>query len=196
MEQPVINFAECQEMSGSGSGTSPIDRLKQPPDNYTVRFVGSPTKDQTLGWQRVNSAYTMKRKLSAASRQYVTALKKDMSKVCGRARGPGVQDVASGLRELCGGYNADASHRKTCGASLFSRNQKCDDQEPRDFFVEVMATMEKTLSAAMETRVQLNQLNQTLRRRTRELAGANRQLKRGIVRRQVPEEALQKGGQH
>jgi signal transduction histidine kinase len=48
----------------------------------------------------------------------------------------------------------------------------------------------------METNVQLNQLNQTLRRRTKELAAANRELKQEIVRRRAGEAALKKSRQH
>jgi hypothetical protein len=46
------------------------------------------------------------------------------------------------------------------------------------FVVVVTARMEKTRPVAMETSVQLNQLNQTLRQRTWDLAAASRQLKR------------------
>ena len=48
----------------------------------------------------------------------------------------------------------------------------------------------------METNVQLKQLNQTLRRRTTELAATNRNLKREIARRQAGEESLKKGEEH
>ena len=64
------------------------------------------------------------------------------------------------------------------------------------FFVEAIKPIEQNTHAAMETNVQLNQLNQTLRQRTIELAAANRQLKQEIVRRRVGEEALRKGQQH
>jgi len=64
------------------------------------------------------------------------------------------------------------------------------------FFVEAIAPIEKTHHAAMQTNVRLNQLNQTLRQRTLELAAANRSLKQEIVQRQVVEEALRKSQQH
>jgi hypothetical protein len=54
------------------------------------------------------------------------------------------------------------------------------------FLVEVAARMEKTRPVAMETGVQLNQLNPTPRQRTRSLAAASRSLKRewpGVARR-------------
>jgi len=73
-------------------------------------------------------------------------------------------------------------------AEIFNRAQA--------FFVEAIKPIEQNNRAAMETNVQLNQLNQTLRRRTIELAAANRQLKQEIVRRRAGEEALKKSRQH
>lgn len=64
------------------------------------------------------------------------------------------------------------------------------------FFVETIKPMEHAIHAAMEKNVQLSQTNQTLRRRTLELAAANRQLKQEIVRRQAAEKALEKSQQH
>jgi two-component system, NarL family, sensor histidine kinase DegS len=64
------------------------------------------------------------------------------------------------------------------------------------FFVEAIKPIEQNHRAAMETNVQLNQLNQTLRQRTTELAAANRQLKQEIVRRRAGEEAVKKSRQH
>jgi signal transduction histidine kinase len=48
----------------------------------------------------------------------------------------------------------------------------------------------------MKTNAQLSQLNQTLRRRTIELAAANRELKQEVVRRRAGEGALKKSQQH
>jgi len=64
------------------------------------------------------------------------------------------------------------------------------------FFVEAITPIEKTHHVAMETNVQLSQLNQMLRQRTVELAAANRSLKREIVQRQAVEKALKKSRQH
>ena len=64
------------------------------------------------------------------------------------------------------------------------------------FFAEAIAPIERTHRAALKADIQVNQLNQTLRQRTREWSEAARHLKRGIVQRQLAEEALKKSGNH
>jgi two-component system sensor histidine kinase DegS len=64
------------------------------------------------------------------------------------------------------------------------------------FFVEAITPIENTHRAAMETNVQLQQLNEALRERTVELAATNRQLQREIVQRQAVEVALKQSQQH
>ena len=54
----------------------------------------------------------------------------------------------------------------------------------------------ETHRAARQSKIDLNRLNETLNRRTVELAATNRQLQRGIVRRKSVEAALKKSGEH
>ena len=54
----------------------------------------------------------------------------------------------------------------------------------------------ETHRAARESKIQLHRLNETLGRRTAELAVTHRQLKRGIVRRKSVEAALKISGIH
>jgi signal transduction histidine kinase len=64
------------------------------------------------------------------------------------------------------------------------------------FFVEALTRIEKTHRAALEANVHLNQLNQTLCRRSVELAAKNQRLKKEIGRRQAVEKALKESEQH
>jgi two-component system sensor histidine kinase DegS len=64
------------------------------------------------------------------------------------------------------------------------------------FFIEALTRIEKTHRAALEANVHLNQLNQTLHRRTVELTANNRQLKKEIGRRHAVEKALKESEQH
>jgi len=64
------------------------------------------------------------------------------------------------------------------------------------FFIEVISPVVETHRAARECKTQLSRLNETLDRRTVELADTNRQLQRGISRRKSVETALQKSGEH
>src|SRR5206468_10017707 len=67
-------------------------------------FLMAGRQPRLLWWQRVNSAYIMKRKLIALSRRYVTALRKHLKQgpraSLQPARGLGRQAVAIGLETL------------------------------------------------------------------------------------------------
>ncbi len=64
------------------------------------------------------------------------------------------------------------------------------------FFTEVITPIVETHRAARESKTQLTQLNETLNRRTVELAATNRQLQRGTLRRKSVESALKESGEH
>jgi len=64
------------------------------------------------------------------------------------------------------------------------------------FFAEALTPIVETHRAARQSKTDLNRLNETLNRRTLELAAANRQLQRGIVRRKSVEAALKRSGTH
>jgi signal transduction histidine kinase len=64
------------------------------------------------------------------------------------------------------------------------------------FFVEAIRPIEQSNRVTTDSNIQLNQLSQTFRRRTVELAAANRELKREIIRRQSVEENLKKSELH
>ncbi len=63
-----------------------------------------------------------------------------------------------------------------------------------NFFTETNTPIVETHRAARQNKTDLNRLNETLNRRTLELASANHQLQRGIVRRKSVESALKKSG--
>jgi hypothetical protein len=142
----------------------------------------------------------MKQKLSEWSRRYLAALQKHLKEGSRAslkpARGLGRQAVASGLHKLAVAMMHTQALAKLVAPHYSAGTKDELIKRAEIFFVEVMAPIEKTQRVAMETRVQLNLLNQTLRQRTKELAAANRQLQREMVRHQAAEEALQQGGQH
>ena len=71
------------------------------------------------------------------------------------------------------------------------------DQAGGDFFYRGHhARSWRRIAPRGRAKLQLNQLNETLSRRTVELAATNRQLQRGIVRRKSVEAALKKSGEH
>jgi signal transduction histidine kinase len=64
------------------------------------------------------------------------------------------------------------------------------------FFSEALTPIVETHRAALQSKIELNRLTETLNRRTLELAATNRQLQRGIARRKSVESALKKSGAH
>ena len=64
------------------------------------------------------------------------------------------------------------------------------------FFTEAINPIVETHRAARQSKIQLNRLNETLGRRTAELAATHRLLKRGFVRRKSVEAALKISGIH
>ncbi len=65
-----------------------------------------------------------------------------------------------------------------------------------EFFAEAVGPIVETHRASRENQRQLKAQSQTLTRRTRELAAANRQLELGILRRKEVESALKRSGEH
>ena len=64
------------------------------------------------------------------------------------------------------------------------------------FFAEAVTPIEKTHHAALKTNADLNHVNETLDRRTEDLATANRTLKQGIAQRKTVEKALRASSGH
>ena len=69
-------------------------------------------------------------------------------------------------------------------------------ERAESFFSEALTPIVETHRAARQNKKDLHRLNETLVRRTAELAITNRQLQRGIVRRKSVEAALKKSGVH
>ena len=148
----------------------------------------------------------MKAKLSRLSRRYLSALQTHLKQgpraSLQPADGLGREALAMGLETLdLAMIHEQAlitlvspSGSSESGDGIMRRAETFKRAET--FFAEAITPIEKTHRAALETNVHLNQLNQTLRRRTVDLAASNRQLKQEIVRRQAVEEALRKSEQH
>src|SRR5579862_1951382 len=138
----------------------------------------------------------MKRKLTALSRQYVTALEKHLkrgpSADLAAAHGLGRQAVGIGLETLDMAKiheSALATLDGFCNGDGFIKRAEL-------FFKEAIIPIEKTHQAALRAGVRLNQLDQDLLRRTGDLAVSNRSLRQSIVRRKKVEDALKKSGGH
>ena len=138
----------------------------------------------------------MKRKLSALSQQYATALKKHLQQgpqaSLQAARKLGRRAVVLGRETL----DLARIHEAALATLAGSKTKGGIVKRAEIFFTEAIIPIESTHQAALTTNARLHQLNQMLDRRTAHLAASNRSLKLGIIRRQTMEQALKKSGEH
>jgi signal transduction histidine kinase len=142
----------------------------------------------------------MKRKLTRLSRRYVAALRKHLQQgprtSLQPARALGRQAMAGGLETL---DLARIHERALIALVLPSSSPGTREAMVRRagiFFAEAITPIEKTHRTAREASSHFSQLNQTLRRRSADLAVSNRQLKKEIVQRKGVEKSLRKSEQH
>ena len=138
----------------------------------------------------------MKRKLIRLSKRYTSALRKHLKQgpqaSLRPARGLGRQAVTLGLETL----DLARIHEDALADLEASSSQDGIIKRAEIFFTEVITPIENTHLAALKTKARLSQLNQTLGRRTVDLAASNRSLKQGIALRKTVEQALKKSGGH
>ena len=138
----------------------------------------------------------MKQKIIRLSRRYATVLRTHLQ---GGARasllpalGLGRQAVALGVETL----ELARIHEQAVvqlAADYFKLGGR---KRAENFFTEAITPIVETHRAARQNQSDLVRLNETLNRRTQELAVTNRQLQRGVVRRQRVELALKTSGEH
>jgi signal transduction histidine kinase len=137
----------------------------------------------------------MKRKWIQLADRYVTALRKHLKKGPRAsllpALGLGRQAVALRLETL----DLARIHERAVAALELSSSKNGFIKRAAIFFAEAITPIVETHRAA-QSKIDLNRLNETLNRRTLELAASNRQLQRGIIRRKRVEAALRKSGEH
>jgi len=138
----------------------------------------------------------MKRKLPALSRRYEAALQKHVKQGARAslqaALSLGRQAAALRLKTL----ELARVHDRALATLGLSHGKNRLLTRADTFFNEALTPLVETHRAARRRKMDLNRLNETLGRRTTELASMNRQLQRGILRRKSGEAALKKSGKH
>ncbi len=86
-------------------------------------------------------------------------------------------------------------HERAVSTLELSDGKDGEIERAQVFFTEALTPIVETHRATRQSKIELNRLNETLNRRTLELAGTNRQLQRGIRRRESVEAALKKSGE-
>lgn len=134
----------------------------------------------------------MKQKLNGLSQRYLTALRKHLQPGRRESFQPalrlGRQAVADGLETL----DLARIHEQALATLELSRGGNGRLKRAEIFFNEVLTPIVETHRAARQSKIELHRLNETLGRRTAELAATNRQLQRGIVRRKSVEAVLRR----
>jgi len=137
----------------------------------------------------------MKPKLTGLSRQYLTALSRHLKggprASLQPALGLGRRAVVLGLETL----ELARIHERAVTTLELSSLKNGFLNRAEIFFTEAIIPIVETHRAARESKLQLHRLNETLGRRTAELAVTHRQLRRGIVRRKSVESALKVSGE-
>jgi hypothetical protein len=178
-------------------GVHPIYRLKESSDSC-IGFAARRRGNTHPGASRLNPAYNMKRKLTRLSQRYVAALRKHLRQdpraipPCGTALALGRQAAALDLETL----DVARIHDGALATLEVSRSKDGFIKRAEIFFAEAITPIEETHRAALKANVRLSRLNQTLGRRTMDLAASHRSLKQDIVQRKTVEQALKKSGEH
>jgi signal transduction histidine kinase len=138
----------------------------------------------------------MKQKLNGLSQRYVTALEKHLKAGPRASLQPalalGRRAVVLGLETL----ELARIHERALVTVEAASGKDGFVKRAEIFFTEALIPIVETHRAARQSKIQLNQMNETLGRRTVELAATHRQLKRGVIRRKCVEAALKKSGVH
>jgi two-component system sensor histidine kinase DegS len=138
----------------------------------------------------------MKRTTARLSQRYATALRINLKQGSRAdlqpARRLGHQAVALGLDTL------DLARIHQDAFIILEASSRRDgiDKRAGIFFAEAITPIIETHRAARESKVELNQLQEKLTRRTIELAATNRQLQQSVLRREKVEAALKRTGIH
>jgi two-component system, NarL family, sensor histidine kinase DegS len=138
----------------------------------------------------------MRKKWNGLSQRYVMALRKHLRQGPRASLQPAVRlgrrAVLLGLETL----ELARIHERALSTLALSNSKNGLIKRAEMFFAEALTPIVETHRAARQSKIQLLRLNETLSLRTVELAATNRQLKRGMVRRQSVEAALKKSGIH
>jgi signal transduction histidine kinase len=137
----------------------------------------------------------MKRKIIALSRRYEVALAKHLQQPAGAslagAQGLGRRALAIGIEMLDMARIHEEALVSLSGSSINDRGHKHSNA----FFAEAINPIEETHVTAREARVRSIQLEETLQRRTLQLAASNQRLQHRIVTRRTAEAALRLSGE-
>jgi signal transduction histidine kinase len=138
----------------------------------------------------------MKQKRIRLSHRYVAVLRNHLKQGPRATLEPalalGRQAVTLGLETL----DLARIHEKALVTLEAASSKNGIVKQAKIFFMEAITPIMEMHRTARQNKVHLSRLEETLGRRTEELAATNRQLQRGVIRRKVMEDAAKKSGRH
>jgi signal transduction histidine kinase len=138
----------------------------------------------------------MKQQIIGLSQRYVKALRNHLKQTprasTQAALRLGRQAVTIGLETL----ELARIHEQAIATLDLSNRGNGHIKRAESFFTEAITPIMETHNAARQSQIDLNRMSDTVRCRTAELATANHQLQRDIVRRMSMEASLKKSGAH
>jgi signal transduction histidine kinase len=153
-----------------------------------------PAKDKTFRAIRRHEYVIMKPNIIRLSQRYATALRAHVQSESGAGLKPalelGRQAAALGLKPL----ELARIHEQAIATLKLSQRKDGMVRRAKTFFTEALTPIVATQDATHQSQKDLQQLNETLNRRTRELATTNRRLQLGIRQRKRVENTLQQTG--
>src|SRR5665213_2792948 len=139
----------------------------------------------------------MKRKLILLGRSYGAALRKFLETGASVDLLPAVRVGRKAVALRMETLEFARMHEQTMTELKMSPSSSGrQNQREEKFFTEALSPIVETHHAAQQCKIDLKKMNETLIRRTIELAGTHRQLQRGIHRRKSVEAALKKTAEH
>ena len=142
----------------------------------------------------------MTRKLTWLSRRYQAALRKHLKQGLRAnlqpAQGLGRRAMTLGLETLDLARIHQQALITLVLPSYSARTRDAMVRRAGTFFAEAITPIEKIHHAAREANVHLNQMIETLHRRSADLADSNRQLKQEVAQRKTVEESLRNSERH
>jgi signal transduction histidine kinase len=139
---------------------------------------------------------TMKKKVADFAERYVAALRTQLKRGPQASLQPALElgraAVALGLETL----QLARVHEQALATLELSNVKNGFTKLAGIFFAEANAQIVATHRDAQRSKVHLSRLEEALGHRTQELSAANRQLQRGVVRREVAQSAAEKSGRH
>jgi methyl coenzyme M reductase subunit C len=139
-----------------------------------------PAKDKTFRAIRRHEYVIMKPNIIRLSQRYATALRAHVQSESGAGLKPalelGRQAAALGLKPL----ELARIHEQAIATLKLSQRKDGMVRRAKTFFTEALTPIVATQDATQRSQKDLQQLNETLNRRTRELATTNRRLQLGI----------------